>query len=130
MNNQEFLSYAAGDATVCNFMDGRHIKPAQDVTDSRIVRALAHPLRVGALALLDERVMSPKELADELGASLPLTSYHVRRLEQLGFIELVQTRQRRGALQHYYRAKARPKITDTTWAQVPSIVKREMIGPA
>jgi DNA-binding transcriptional ArsR family regulator len=111
-------------------MNARRIKPAQDVTDSRVVRALAHPLRVAALALLDERVLSPKELAEELGVSLPLASYHVRRLEQLDFIELVQTKQRRGALQHYYRAKARPHITDMAWAQVPSIVKREMIGAA
>jgi len=111
-------------------MTPRPIKPAQDVTDSRIVRALAHPLRVAALALLDERVLSPKELADELGVSLPLASYHVRRLEQLDFIELVQTKQRRGALQHYYRAKARPNITDSAWAEVPSIVKREMVGAA
>jgi DNA-binding transcriptional ArsR family regulator len=104
--------------------------PVQEVTDSRVVRALAHPLRVAALALLDEQVLSPKELADELDVSLPLASYHVRRLHQLDLIELVQTRQRRGALQHYYRAKARPKITDATWAQVPVIVKHEMVSAA
>jgi hypothetical protein len=74
--------------------------------------------------------MSPKELADELGVSLPLASYHVRRLHQLDLIELVQTEQRRGALQHYYRARERPKITDAAWAEVPSIVKREMVAAA
>jgi predicted transcriptional regulator len=29
-------------------------------------------------------------------------SYHVRELEKAGLIELVTTKQRRGALEHYY----------------------------
>lgn len=103
-------------------------KPARDVTDTRVIRALAHPLRVAALTLLDERTMSPKDLAEHLGVPLPLASYHVRRLHQLDLIELVDTQQRRGALQHFYRARERPKITDEAWAQVPAIVKRELIA--
>jgi DNA-binding transcriptional ArsR family regulator len=103
-------------------------KPARDVTDTRVIRALAHPLRVAALTLLDDRTMSPKDLAEQLGVPLPLASYHVRRLHQLDLIELVSTQQRRGALQHFYRARERPKITDEAWAQVPAIVKRELIA--
>jgi DNA-binding transcriptional ArsR family regulator len=102
--------------------------PARDVTDTRVIRALAHPLRVAALTLLDDRTMSPKELAEQLGVPLPLASYHIRRLHQLDLIELVGTQQRRGALQHFYRARERPKITDEAWAQVPAIVKRELIA--
>ena len=102
--------------------------PARAVTDSRIIRALAHPLRVAALTLLDERTMSPKELAEQLNVALPLASYHIRRLHQLELIELVRTQQRRGALQHFYRARQRPKITDEAWARVPPIVKRELIA--
>lgn len=102
--------------------------PARDVTDNRVIRALAHPLRVAALTLLDDRTLSPKELAEQLGVPLPLASYHIRRLHQLDLIELVGTQQRRGALQHFYRARERPKITDEAWAQVPAIVKRELIA--
>jgi DNA-binding transcriptional ArsR family regulator len=102
--------------------------PTRNVTDSRIIRALAHPLRVAALTLLDENTLSPKELADQLGVPLPLASYHVRRLHQLDLIELVDTKQRRGALQHFYRARQRPTISDEEWAQVPAIVKRELIS--
>jgi DNA-binding transcriptional ArsR family regulator len=102
--------------------------PARDVTDTRVIRALAHPLRVAALTLLDDRTLSPKELAEQLGVPLPLASYHIRRLHQLDLIELVGTQQRRGALQHFYRARERPKITDEAWAQVPAIVKRELIA--
>jgi hypothetical protein len=37
-----------------------------------------------------------------VGASLSNVSYHVRQLAKAGLIELVATRPRRGALEHYY----------------------------
>jgi DNA-binding transcriptional ArsR family regulator len=104
--------------------------PAQDVTDTRVVKALAHPIRVAALALLEEEVLSPKDLAERLGVPLPLVSYHVRQLKEFDLIELVSTRPRRGTVAHYYRACPHPKITDLGWAKVPMVVKREMIAAA
>jgi DNA-binding transcriptional ArsR family regulator len=109
---------------------GPPISPAQDVTETRVVRALAHPIRVAALALLEQQVLSPKELAERIGVTLPLVSYHVRQLKDLDLIELVRTARRRGTIAHYYRAKPQPKITDQAWAQVPMIVKGEMISAA
>ena len=49
-----------------------------------IVLPLAHPLRIHILRVLQDRVASPSELADELQAKLPNVSYHVRFLEKLG----------------------------------------------
>ena len=46
------------------------MKPVQDITDPRLVRALAHPLRVRILAVLDEQQASPSALAERLGAPL------------------------------------------------------------
>jgi len=60
--------------------------------------------------------------------SLGVMSYHVRRLHALGFLELVKRTPRRGAIEHHYRAKARPHVTDEGWAETPAIVKRAMIG--
>ena len=102
----------------------------QDITDVRVVKALAHPIRVSALALLAENVLSPKEIAEQLGIPLPLASYHIRQLERFGLIELVRTAARRGTLQHFYRAKSHPKISDLAWADVPLVVKREVVGAA
>ncbi len=78
----------------------------------RLLKAFAHPLRMAILARLDEAVLSPKELASELGSSLPVVSYHVRELERAGMIELVRTAPRRGALQHWYRARPRAALGD------------------
>jgi DNA-binding transcriptional ArsR family regulator len=104
------------------------MKAYADVTDSRVVKALAHPLRVQILAALDDRVASPNELANELEADLGSVSYHVRRLVHLGFLEQVRQTPRRGAIEHYYTAIVSPRITDDAWSTVPTIVKRAMIG--
>jgi DNA-binding transcriptional ArsR family regulator len=105
------------------------MKPYSDITDPRLIKALAHPLRIRILAILEDRDMaSPNELSELLGVSLGVMSYHVRRLHALGFLELVKRTPRRGAIEHHYRAKARPKVSDEGWAETPSIVKRAMVG--
>ncbi|MEA2365636.1 MAG: hypothetical protein QOE69_408 [Thermoleophilaceae bacterium] len=87
--------------------------------DSRLAKALAHPLRVQLLAALNEGVASPNELAKRLGEPLTNVSYHVRMLHDLGCIELVETEPRRGALEHYYRAIVRPFFGDRDWKKLP-----------
>jgi DNA-binding transcriptional ArsR family regulator len=87
--------------------------------DSRLAKALAHPLRVQLLAALNQGVASPNELAKKLGEPLTNVSYHVRMLHDLGCIELVDTEPRRGALEHYYRAVMRPFFGDREWKKLP-----------
>ena len=74
--------------------------PITDVEDPRYVKALAHPLRVRILSMLEERDASPVALAEHLDATLGTVAYHVRTLERLGLIEMVATHQRRGATEH------------------------------
>ena len=81
----------------------------------RIAEAFVHPLKLRILALMAEPPSpraaseatpdpgwSPNSLNVALGEPLGNVSYHVRQLEKAGLIELVATRQRRGALEHYY----------------------------
>jgi DNA-binding transcriptional ArsR family regulator len=84
-----------------------------------MAKALAHPLRVQLLTALNEGVASPNELAKRLNEPLTNVSYHVRMLHDLGCIELVDTAPRRGALEHYYRAIARPFFADRDWKKLP-----------
>ena len=90
-----------------------------DLVDPRIAKALSHPMRARILGILDERVASPNEIADTIGERLPNVSYHVRALLDLGCIELVDTAQRRGAIEHYYRAIVRPFFSDRDWKRLP-----------
>jgi DNA-binding transcriptional ArsR family regulator len=104
------------------------VKQITEIDDPRFVKALAHPLRIHILRILEDRTASPRELSDELGAKLPNVSYHVRFLERLGVLELVDTQPRRGALEHFYRASGRLRVTGKAWAQVPAIVKNAMVA--
>jgi DNA-binding transcriptional ArsR family regulator len=106
------------------------LKPYQDITDPALAKALAHPLRTRILAALEGRTASPSELAEELDAPLGVVSYHVRRLAALGFVKLAKSVPRRGAVEHYYRATSRPRITSTTWGRTPSLVKHATIAAA
>jgi DNA-binding transcriptional ArsR family regulator len=93
-------------------------QPAGPV-DPRLAKALSHPMRTRILAILNERVASPNEIAEMIDERLPNVSYHVRALQELGCIELVSTAQRRGAIEHYYRALARPFFSDRDWKRLP-----------
>ena len=104
------------------------MKPITNIDDPRYVKAMSHPLRVRILALLDERAASPVELAGWLGAKLGTTAYHVRTLERIGLIELVRETRVRGAVEHHYRAKERPTVSDEAWAAAPPIVKQAAVS--
>jgi DNA-binding transcriptional ArsR family regulator len=104
------------------------VKPITDIDDPRYLKALAHPLRIRILAMLAERSASPVQLASKLDATLGTVAYHVRTLHSLGLVELVDTRQRRGATEHYYRAHASPQFTDDAWHGLPPADKQRMLS--
>jgi DNA-binding transcriptional ArsR family regulator len=106
------------------------MRAISDIGDPRLVKALAHPLRVQILSTLEDRIASPSDLATELGAPLGNVSYHVRTLADLGLVKLVKRRTRRGAVEHYYQARGRAQVTNRAWAQVPGVVKRSMVAVA
>jgi DNA-binding transcriptional ArsR family regulator len=106
------------------------MRAISDIGDPRLVKALAHPLRVQILSTLEDRVASPSDLATELGAPLGNVSYHVRTLADLGLVKLVKRRTRRGAVEHYYQARGRAQVSNRAWAQVPGVVKRSMVAVA
>jgi DNA-binding transcriptional ArsR family regulator len=104
------------------------MRPVTSIDDPRYVKAMSHPLRVRILAILQERTASPVELAQILEGTLGTVSYHVRTLHQLGLIDLVDETRVRGAVEHHYKAKARPKVSDEAWEQAPPIAKQAAVG--
>jgi DNA-binding transcriptional ArsR family regulator len=103
-------------------------KRQPDQIDSSLVRALAHPLRIEILQVLNEREASPNELVDLLGQPLGNVAYHARVLEKCGCIEQVRTEQRRGAVEHYFRALPRSYIGHQDWRKVPRSVRSGITG--
>src|ERR1044072_7629305 len=107
---------------------GSRTRPPGETSEARIAKALAHPRRARILQRLGERVASPGDLAVELGAPLGVVSYHVRMLRDYECVELVRTEPRRGALQHFYKATARPNLDDDQWRTLPSGLRGELTG--
>ena len=101
-------------------------KEQAGLVDARLAKALSHPMRAHILAILNERVASPNEIAGMIDERLPNVSYHVRALHELGCIELVRTAQRRGAIEHYYRALKRPFFSDRDWKRLPQSARQAM----
>ncbi len=100
----------------------------KDSVEQIVAKAFAHPLRVQILIILNERVASPNLLSQELDQSLNLVAYHVRVLEKYDCIELVDTKQRRGATEHFYRATRRQFLTDSEWARMPESLRPGLSG--
>jgi DNA-binding transcriptional ArsR family regulator len=105
-------------------------KQQAGLVDPRLAKALSHPMRARILAILNERVASPNEIAAMIDERLPNVSYHVRALQELECIELVRTAQRRGAIEHYYRALERPFFSDRDWKRLPRSGRQAMTDVA
>lgn len=86
--------------------------------DHVLLKALSHPVRARALTVLNQREASPSELASEQGEAVGYVAYHVRVLHELGMIELVNTRQVRGATEHFYRSTAQHYLDDDFWGKL------------
>lgn len=71
--------------------------------------ALGHPMRTAILREAAARETSPRTFIDtaeakKMGATIGTCSYHFRVLADADLLTQVRTQQRRGALQHWYRA--------------------------
>ncbi|HEY1180004.1 MAG TPA: helix-turn-helix domain-containing protein [Phytomonospora sp.] len=86
--------------------------PSHDLLDEpdRLRRALT-PLRRTLLARLRTPASAP-ELAAELGIPRQRVGYHLRQLEAVGLLELVEERPRRGRLERVLRTVADAFVVD------------------
>ena len=99
-------------------------RPELDET-TRMAKAMAHPLRGKILMhLTNHGTASPADLSRVLEEPIGNVSYHVRMLLDLDCVELVDTRQRRGAVEHFYRATRRAILDDKAWAKLPPAARK------
>jgi DNA-binding transcriptional ArsR family regulator len=94
--------------------------PQPTLANPQLISALAHPTRVHALTVLNERIASPGEIAKELDRSVRHVTYHLERLEKLGCVELVGTEAGHGGgvIVKRYRATQRPWFDRKAWREL------------
>ena len=104
------------------------MKPVTSIDDPRYVKAMSHPLRVRILAILQERKASPVELAQVLEGTSARSPTTCARCTSSGSSTSSSETRVRGAVEHHYKAKARPKVSDEAWEQAPPIAKQAAVG--
>jgi len=107
---------------------GKKVTAGAQILDPRLAKALANSQRVEILAVLSHRQISPARYAREYGCKLPSVAYHFKVLEDYDCIELVETVQRRGALEHIYRCAKRPLLGNGDWKLLPLAVRGGISG--
>jgi DNA-binding transcriptional ArsR family regulator len=105
-------------------------KELKQVIDPALAKAFTHPLRGHVWVTLFERgVISPTEIADELGLDVSDVSYHFRELKRRNLIRLVRTVQRRGFDEHFYEPIAPAfHFDDADWMKLPPGIRSSFSG--
>ncbi|MDQ2717385.1 MAG: winged helix-turn-helix domain-containing protein [Chloroflexota bacterium] len=83
------------------------MKESYEIETIEQLRAIADVLRVRILDLLRERPMTVTQVGEALHESPAKVHYHVRELERVGLLLLVETREKGGILEKYYQPVAR-----------------------
>lgn len=96
----------------------------------RSASAIATPLRVRILVELNKRPMSPTAFYRRfgIGGSPQNIATEFRRLESLGYLEVVDSRRRRGATELVYRAVQRSLFEEDAWRLLPQSLRAEITG--
>jgi hypothetical protein len=94
----------------------------------RLSKVFADPLRMKILAECNMREMSPKQFYDEFGGgSISRVSRAFDVLAECDWLELTRTEtggQRRGAVEHFYRATGPAVFDETVWPSVPESMRK------
>jgi DNA-binding transcriptional ArsR family regulator len=76
------------------------------VSDLETLRAIADPLRVQILELMEGQSLTVKQVAEKLGLATSKLYYHFGALEKLGLIEVAETRMVANMLEKKFRSNA------------------------
>ncbi|HEV8245141.1 MAG TPA: helix-turn-helix domain-containing protein [Polyangiaceae bacterium] len=88
-------------------MEGSELPETYELTSLEQMRTLADELRMRAVDALTYRPMTVTQLGEFLGQAPAKVHYHVRELERVGLVKLVETREKGGILEKYYRSVAK-----------------------
>lgn len=102
---------------------GNEAKPVaadgQESAHLQVLKALADPVLLELLAVLSDRDISPAEFARMRSEPVSNVASQFRILEELGRIELAETKQVPGSTEHFYRRTQKVVFDDDAWLLMP-----------
>jgi predicted transcriptional regulator len=87
--------------------------------DKANIKAMANSMRIQILTIFNERASSTTGIARELGVDPGDIAYDVEVLRDMGRIEIVDEKKRRGAMEVFYKATSRAHLDELEWLTVP-----------
>src|SRR5216684_2482973 len=91
-----------------NLIDREYLMQEQyEIETIEQLRAIADILRLRIIDLLQPQPMTVTQLGDVLKMAPAKVHYHVRELERVGLLQLVETREKGGILEKYYQPIAK-----------------------
>ncbi|WZL71815.1 helix-turn-helix domain-containing protein [Clostridiaceae bacterium 35-E11] len=81
--------------------------------DLEQIKAIAHPYRLEILKCFEEeQPATTKQVADKIGEPHAKVNYHIKTLQKVNILELVDERVKSGIIEKYYLPSARMFIVD------------------
>lgn len=90
--------------------------------------AIGHRTRIEILALLNEGVFTPDQIAKALGESVGKIAHHISELVDGGAIEVAKTEPVRNTTRHYYRAASQPFVSEEEAERMPVQQRQIIVG--
>jgi DNA-binding transcriptional ArsR family regulator len=98
------------------------------VVEEAVSYAVGHRIRIEILAILNEGVRTPDELARLTHQPLTRVGHHIKELLEDGSIELAYLKPVRNTVQHYYRAVEVAFHSDDEVTAMPPEARQAIIG--
>lgn len=90
------------------------------------MKAISSKIRIKILNVMDDYVpRTNKQIADQLGIPASKVHYHVRELERVGLLRLVDTREKGGVMEKYYLPVA--KHIKISWADKEETMEQKRV---
>lgn len=91
-----------------------------DLESVEQLRAISDELRIRILDTLAYQQLTVTQLGERFGLAPARVHYHVRELEKVGLVKLVETRENKGILEKYYRSVAKgTSVPDSLLRSIP-----------
>jgi DNA-binding transcriptional ArsR family regulator len=102
----------------------------QPVIPAQLVKAFGHPLRVQILEFLAREAGSARTISAALDAPLGNVAYHLNKVlgRECKIVEVVKTRQVRGATESFYRIDESAILGRIQWPVVPGPLRAGIKG--
>jgi len=107
---------------------GRKKGRSKRAAERAITHLLNHPVRLDAYLATFEAMASPIEVSRLLRKPISDVAFHMSELRKEGVIELVDRAQRRGAIEHYYKATEPPEFDEEEWRAMPRSARRRIVA--